>query len=667
MSRVFVLERMSPTRLAVIFALAAAAIPAATIPSPRVAIRDPSGFLYLGGTTYTPDLPTTPGVLQPIAPATPFKPAPFLAKVAPDGAIVWATYFAGNDTDQIAVIALAPNGDLIVAGNTTSTNLLPDRQGYQPQPASLFVARLTPDGANISRATYFGGKDADLIQSLLIDASGNIFIAGIARSASFPTTPGAYRTSGAPASFIAKFDGALQRLLLSTLVAYTILDNTPSGTSVIIGKAAMALGPDSSLYLAATGPPSLGSPGPMAMSVTHLTADAARVLYSSSFTTYFVVAGIVVDAWGNAYVASYQPRYEITQPGSNILELSPAGELLWNSTVDGANINSLILGGQELVFTGLALDLLFPPTLGAPQACFNSGAATPITTYVARFDTVSRSFTYAGYLNAADAWLTADPDLIIAESPYVGLPRFTTVPASIPQPGTVTCVANAASSDNTSTAPGEILSIYGTGIGPVRPTLPQFDQNGNVNKTLGGITITFDGIPAPILYAAPGQINLVTPFSLQPGTTHIELRNSGTLLLAIDRTVTAIHPGFFTANGLRSGPLAALNQDGSVNSAANPAAPSSIVSIFATGLGAMTPTPVDGSIPQAPGFHPIAPFTFHLFIVLAGGFVPGIDYIGNAPGLVQGAIQINFQLPPITPIDGKVQVQSGNNGTIWVR
>jgi hypothetical protein len=204
---------------------------------------------------------------------------------------------------------------------------------------------------------------------------------------------------------------------------------------VIIGNAAMALGPDSSLYLAATGPPSLGSPGRMAMSVTHLTADAARVLYSSSFTTYFVVGGVVVDASGNAYVASYQPRYGVTQPASNILKLSPAGESLWNSTVDGANINSLILGGQELVFTGLALDLLFAPTLGAPQACLNSGAAQPITTYVARFDTVSRSFTYAGYLNAAGAWLTADPDLIIAESPYVGLPRFTTVLASIPQPG----------------------------------------------------------------------------------------------------------------------------------------------------------------------------------------------------------------------------------------
>jgi hypothetical protein len=79
---------------------------------------------------------------------------------------------------------------------------------------------------------------------------------------------------------------------------------------VIIGNAAMALGPDSSLYLAATGTPSLGSPGPIAMSVTHLTADAARVRYSSSFTTYFVVGGVVVDASGNAMWLPTSPAME---------------------------------------------------------------------------------------------------------------------------------------------------------------------------------------------------------------------------------------------------------------------------------------------------------------------------------------------------------------------
>jgi uncharacterized protein (TIGR03437 family) len=240
------------------------------------------------------------------------------------------------------------------------------------------------------------------------------------------------------------------------------------------------------------------------------------------------------------------------------------------------------------------------------------------------------------------------------------------VPASIPQPGTVTCVASAASSDNTSTAPGEILSIFGAGIGPDQPLPAQLDTDGNVTRSLGGVTVTFDGTPAPILYAAPGQINLVAPFSLTPGTTHIELRLAGTLVLALDRAVTPTHPAFFTTSGLRSGPLAALNQDGTVNGAVNPAAAGSIVSIFATGLGAMTPTPLDGSIPQAPGFQPAAPFSFQLFIVLAGGFVPEIDYIGNAPGLVQGAIQINFRLPPVTPFDGTVTALSGNTGTIWV-
>ncbi|MFN0103991.1 MAG: hypothetical protein ACKV2U_18145, partial [Bryobacteraceae bacterium] len=308
------------------------------------------------------------------------KPTPFLAKVAPNGTLVWATYFAGNGTDLISAIAFARNGNLIVAGNTTSTNLLPNRQGYQPLPASLFLAHLTPDGATISRATYFGGKDADLIESLVFEGAGHIYIAGSARSAPFPTTPGAYQTSGVPASFIAKFDGELRQLLLSTLVGYTVLDSPIVGPGPGLGRAAMALGPDASLYLAATGPITLG---PMTMTVTRLTADGSHVLYATSFPTYFVVGGVAVDASGSAYVATFQLRYTVTQPASVIQKLSPAGVSLWSSSVNGANINSLILDERnELVFTGLALDLLFTTTPGASRACLKSGAARPITTYV---------------------------------------------------------------------------------------------------------------------------------------------------------------------------------------------------------------------------------------------------------------------------------------------
>ena len=193
------------------------------------------------------------------------------------------------------------------------------------------------------------------------------------------------------------------------------------------------------------------------------------------------------------------------------------------------------------------------------------------------------------------------------------------------------------------------------------------DLDGNVTKELGGITAIFGGALAPILYATPNQINLVAPFSLLPGTVRVELRRDGALVAAFDRAVSQTHPGLFTVNGLRYGPLAALNQDGSINSASNPAFPGSVVSLFATGLGAMVPLAIDGAIPQAPVNRPATPFSLGLYITLGGPYSPQLDYVGNAPGLVEGAIQINLHLPQSEPPDGIVTVLTANGGTIWVR
>jgi uncharacterized protein (TIGR03437 family) len=64
------------------------------------------------------------------------------------------------------------------------------------------------------------------------------------------------------------------------------------------------------------------------------------------------------------------------------------------------------------------------------------------------------------------------------------------------------------------------------------------------------------------------------------------------------------------------------------------------VTVFATGLGAMTPQPIDGSRPPQPVDKPVAPAQ-----VLVNGNPAQIDYSGNAPDLVQGVVQINFLLP----------------------
>jgi uncharacterized protein (TIGR03437 family) len=92
---------------------------------------------------------------------------------------------------------------------------------------------------------------------------------------------------------------------------------------------------------------------------------------------------------------------------------------------------------------------------------------------------------------------------------------------------------------------------------------------------------------------------------------------------------------------------AALNQDGTVNSANNPAAPGSIVTVFATGLGPISPPQADGTLVGFPLPVNVVPVKVQAFWqdFLGYGYIPyTVTYAGPAPYLVAGASQINFQL-----------------------
>ena len=88
-----------------------------------------------------------------------------------------------------------------------------------------------------------------------------------------------------------------------------------------------------------------------------------------------------------------------------------------------------------------------------------------------------------------------------------------------------------------------------------------------------------------------------------------------------------------------------MNQDGTVNDENHPAHIGDIVSMFVSGVGQTTPAGVDGSIPQAAGGTPELPIKVQLNSTFAN-----LTYAGNAPGLVSGAAQLNFQIPQISPV-----------------
>ncbi len=94
-------------------------------------------------------------------------------------------------------------------------------------------------------------------------------------------------------------------------------------------------------------------------------------------------------------------------------------------------------------------------------------------------------------------------------------------------------------------------------------------------------------VAAPLLFASPEQINLVIPFSsAEAGTVTVEVLKNGQLVSTFEKLARFAHVGMFTRDSTGAGTLAALNQDLSVNSEANPASPGSVVAIFVAGTGA---------------------------------------------------------------------------------
>jgi uncharacterized protein (TIGR03437 family) len=210
------------------------------------------------------------------------------------------------------------------------------------------------------------------------------------------------------------------------------------------------------------------------------------------------------------------------------------------------------------------------------------------------------------------------------------------------------CIGNAASYQVGSVAPGEIVMLMGTGLGPQQGMQGRASFSQPFPTSIQNVEVTFDGKPAPLLWVQDAQINAVAPWSLTPGqNTRVCVSTGATTTNCLTERIAQTSPGVFTVDGYYA---AALNQDGTVNSAANPAKAGSIVTVFATGLGPITPAQNDGSLVN----DPLPSNTLSAQVVLTG--IPSgiggsttnlplqVTYAGPAPGLLAGASQINFQV-----------------------
>ena len=198
-------------------------------------------------------------------------------------------------------------------------------------------------------------------------------------------------------------------------------------------------------------------------------------------------------------------------------------------------------------------------------------------------------------------------------------------------------------------APGEVITLIGAGIGPASSQQPVGSPSSTI---LGGSSVLFDGTPAPLLYAAPNQINAIVPYQVFGKTmTQLQVEFQGQVLAGLLQSVATAVPAIFTLDSSGVGPGVILNQDSTVNSPSNPADKGSVVSVFATGAGQTDPPGIDRQVAGAILPSPKLPVSVRI-----GGLDALTLYAGAAPGLVSGVLQVNAVVSQDAPTGPAVPV-----------
>ncbi len=646
---------------------------------------DPAGNIWLTGRDHSGTVPVTSDAIQrqmissvcgtyKVSMFGPYAPVScndaFVMKLDPSGTkVLYATYLGGRSDDGALAIAVDQSGSAYIAGYTTSLDFPVSAGAFQTKygggsvgiqpgmtsPAGdVFLTKLNADGTLIY-STFLGGSDADWPRAIRADSAGNVYVAGSSWSRDFPLTPGAFRTR-IGLGFVAKLNPTGSTLIYGThfdayILAYAI---DSSGAAYLTGLA------DSSLT---TTPGAFQSQftGAQSAYVSKVDPSGKGLIYS----TYLDGGGrsIAVDSRGAAWVG-----------GSALVKLAPNGSAVETTARFATGVRAQIsipfvtLDGQDNAYAmgNISLErslaraewpVNFIPTSNAGLASPCSGLGAD---FLIQFNPAGRVL-YASYARRAIVWgdqyqilpVLSGPGRLVLNSRSRGV-EISTLDLGTTPARNFGCPLNGASfSLGDGVVPGEIVSLFGYGLGPDVGASAQPDPNGRFPLSLGGVQVLFDGKPAPLLYAQTGQVNAIVPIGpgyLAAAKATVEVQYNGQSAPPLDVPLTTANPGVFALSGRAA---AILNQDGKVNSRSNPAKLGSTIVVFSTGLWLEDTANIsDGEIVPIPPLF--LPLRYPPRVSFAG--VPGVVmWAGAAPGLVLGVIQINVRLPsslpPGTPLD----------------
>lgn len=563
-----------------------------------------------------------------------------------NGVEQWTRRF-GSPRQDIAFGAAADATGVYVVGETGGALTTVPNAGAE----DAFVRKFDSNGSEIW-IQQFGTAGTDRSFAAAVDGTG-LYVGGVTTDA----LPG--QTSFGVDAFIRKYDtDGVERgiLQLSSSDDETARGVALDGTGLyVVGETGGPLPGETKVGLSDAYVLKM----PTVFPCTYAISPVNRSLSTSRASGVVSISAPSGCAW----TAASNSSFIALTSGGNGTGNSTVSYQVEENTTSNHRTGTLTIAGQTFTVTQAGTDgctFSIVPTSRTVSADGESGTVTvtaPIgcvwtATSSSAFLTVTSgsSGTANGTVNYT---LAANPlsfsrtaTLTIAGESFgisqAGAPPGPVVPTPAINQGGVVSTASFAPSP-APVAPGSIATIFGSNLNSgVTVSFPTIGLDGRLATSLGGASVTINGVLAPLFYSAPGQLIVQIPFELA-GLATATVQATVGAQTSVSRSISldAFAPGIFTANRQGTGAAAALRQDNVTPvSAQNPARPNEIIVLYATGLGAVIP-------PLATGARSTGNPTVSTPIVTIDGIPGVVIFSGAAPGFT-GLYQINVQIPAST-------------------
>ncbi len=532
-------------------------------------------------------------------------------------------------------VAVDATGNLYVADTLNNLVRRVDTKGVITTFAGNGTAGFGGDGGAAAGAQLNGP------QGLAVDAAGNLYIADTQNARVRKVSGGTISTvAGSSSSGFGGDGGAAASAQL----------NAPFG---------VALDAAGNLYIAEFGNNRIRKVGTNGNISTIAGTGVSGYSGDGGTATSALLNGpqsVVVDGSGNVFIAD-TGNNRVRKIGSTGVITTVAGNGIAGFSGDGSPAINAQVGNPSALAVDNVGNIYIADGSARVRKLFISGVISTIAGGGNRGYSGDGGNAFAAQLNGPSGLAISSTGALFVADTLNNAVRMLQVSAS----GiSVNAVTNGATNLSGPIAPGEIVVIYGSGLGAALTTFTP-NTNGGVPNSAGGTSVFFNGAAAPVLYSSANQVAAIVPYGISGSLAQMYVQYQGATSVPFNVSVATVIPGVFTLNSSGSGQAAAINaKDNSINGAGKPAKAGDYVTLYITGAGQTNPAGVDGSVNADPYPLPVASVK-----VTIGGQNATVNFAGGAPGSVAGVIQVNAQIPagttpgPAVPV--VVQVGTSNS------